>query len=120
MSLAQLCFSFKGRINRRVYWTYQVSLGVLPFTPIVVLILIPVPKSDALAITAAAIHYALILLSIYPALAVTTKRFHDTNRSGWRVLIGLIPGGIIYLIVVCGFFKGTDGDNDYGPPTPAK
>lgn len=57
--------------------------------------------------------YALAVL--VPALAVTVRRLHDTNKSGWLILIGLIPlvGPIILLV-----FYLTDGDrgeNQYGP-----
>ena len=50
-----------------------------------------------------------------PYLAVTIRRLHDTNRSGWWILIGFIPlvGLIVMLIFLC--TKGTDGSNDFGP-----
>ncbi len=50
------------------------------------------------------------------SIVVSVKRFHDTNRSGWHILLGLISAGI-YLLIVCGFFKGTDGENKYGDPS---
>lgn len=53
---------------------------------------------------------------IYQGTVVTIKRLHDTNRSGWYLLLGLITQGI-YILIVCGFFKGTDGDNTYGEPS---
>jgi uncharacterized membrane protein YhaH (DUF805 family) len=50
-----------------------------------------------------------------PALGVTSRRLHDTNRSGWWLLIGAIPviGAIVLLV-----FLATDsqaGANQYGP-----
>ena len=55
-----------------------------------------------------------LLANFLPSLAVTVRRLHDTNRSGWWVLITLIPyiGGIILLILLC--LKGTEGDNRFG------
>ena len=64
----------------------------------------------------------------FAGIAVTVKRLHDTNRSGWCILIGLALGiagvvhtllsipGFIYFVVVCGCLKGTNGDNKYGSP----
>lgn len=57
--------------------------------------------------------YALAVL--IPSLAVSVRRLHDTNRSGWWMLIGLIPliGAIVLLV-----FAVQDsqvGDNQYGP-----
>ena len=62
--------------------------------------------------------YLLIhLLILYVFITVTVKRLHDTDRSGWWPLMGFVPViGWIYFIVVCGFFKGTVGENRYGSP----
>ena len=54
------------------------------------------------------------LANFLPALAVAVRRLHDTERSGWWLLIGLIP--LIGLIVLIVFFasKGTTGPNRFG------
>jgi uncharacterized membrane protein YhaH (DUF805 family) len=56
----------------------------------------------------------LVLGGIVPNWAVSVRRMHDQNKSGWFVLISFIPyiGGLIYL-VLC-FLPGTEGENDYG------
>jgi uncharacterized membrane protein YhaH (DUF805 family) len=56
--------------------------------------------------------YALAVL--IPTLAVTVRRLHDTDRTGWWLLIGLIPivGGIVLLVFMC--LDGTRGPNRYG------
>lgn len=61
-----------------------------------------------------------VLASIYalgvliPAIAVGVRRLHDTNRSGWWLLIGLVPLiGTIVLIVFMVQDSQT-GDNRYG------
>ena len=57
------------------------------------------------------------LLSLIPAIIVHIKRFHDRDKSGWWVLIGLVPIiGAIWLLIELGFFKGTPGPNRFGPP----
>ncbi len=50
-----------------------------------------------------------------PVLAVEIRRLHDLDKSGWWVLIGLIPmiGTIVLLVWFVG--KGTTGDNRFGP-----
>jgi uncharacterized membrane protein YhaH (DUF805 family) len=49
-----------------------------------------------------------------PSLSVAVRRLHDTNRSGWLILLGLIPlvGGIILLVFACQ--RGTIGPNRFG------
>ncbi len=49
---------------------------------------------------------------------VSIGRFHDINRLGWNVLWSIIPPGIFYVIAVCGFLKGIEGENKYGLPPP--
>lgn len=54
------------------------------------------------------------LAMLLPALAVTVRRLHDTDRSGWWILLGLIPPAVVILLV---FFllPGTSGPNRFGP-----
>ncbi len=57
--------------------------------------------------------YSLIVL--VPSIAVSVRRLHDINKSGWLLLVGLIPViGIIWLIVLF-VSEGTPGENQYGP-----
>ncbi len=57
--------------------------------------------------------YALAVL--IPSLVVTVRRLHDTDRTGWWILIGLIPviGGIVLLIFM--LLDSQPGANRYGP-----
>lgn len=55
-----------------------------------------------------------ILACFLPSIAVTVRRLHDSNKSGWMYLLTLIPYiGFIFFIVF-GFLPGTRGENDYG------
>ena len=55
------------------------------------------------------------LLIFIPGLAAAARRLHDTDRSGFWILISFIPLiGIIWLIVLL-TFKGSEGDNRFGP-----
>lgn len=96
---------FSGRAQRMEFWMFQlfnflVSIGLAIVDAILGLgILQPL--------------YALAVL--LPGLAAGARRLHDTNRSGWWLLIGLIPLiGIIVLIVF--WVQDSDpGDNAFGP-----
>ena len=59
----------------------------------------------------------LFLPFLFADFAVCAKRFQDLGYTGWSTLIGLIPiFGWICIIIYCGLLKGTDGENEYGPP----
>lgn len=100
---------FEGRAGRAEYWWFFLANFLIG---LVIQVLAGV--SDALVILS--VIYSLALL--IPGLAVAVRRLHDTNKSGWWLLIALVPlVGIIVLIV----FLATDGDpgaNQYGNPDP--
>lgn len=54
------------------------------------------------------------LALLVPGLAVTIRRLHDVDKSGWFVLIGFIPFGAFYLIYLY-VQPGTPGANRFGP-----
>lgn len=60
-----------------------------------------------------AIYYA---VTTVPAMAVGVRRLHDTGRSGWWMLVSLVPiaGGIWLILLMC--LDGSAGDNRYGSP----
>ena len=102
--MSDLLFSFEGRINRTTWWGYFVPYFLVYLCLLVVGVIGKVPFLPFV--------YGLIML--YPTLAVNVKRCHDRGRSGWFVLVGLIPiVGIWYLIEIC-FLRGTVGTNEYG------
>jgi uncharacterized membrane protein YhaH (DUF805 family) len=56
-----------------------------------------------------------VLATVIPAIAVQVRRFHDQDKSGWFILLGLVPyaGGLIVFIFM--LLEGTRGANQYGP-----
>ena len=59
------------------------------------------------------------LAVLLPSIAVTVRRLHDTDRTGWWILLGFIPiiGGIVLLVFYV--LEGTRGPNRYGPDPKA-
>ena len=60
-------------------------------------------------------YFLYALAALIPSLAVTVRRLHDTNRSGWNILWCLLPivGGIVLLVFMVS--DSYPGDNQYGP-----
>ena len=55
------------------------------------------------------------LLILTPSLAVAVRRLHDIGKSGWMLLIGLIPiVGAIWLLILL-LRDSEAGENKYGP-----
>ena len=99
-------FVFQGRARRKEYWMF---------------VLISVIISIVLSIIENLLDIAKVLTGLYslavllPSLGVSVRRLHDTGRSGWWVLLALIPfvGPIILLVLMC--FDSQAGTNQYGP-----
>lgn len=108
MSAQQILFSFKGRIPRKAYWIWGVVVLIAfsLFAMLVLGILGTDPNVGSLLIN---------LLILWPAFAISIKRWHDRDKSGWWVLINFIPViGWIWALVENGFLRGTQGPNRYG------
>ncbi|EGA69862.1 hypothetical protein VISI1226_10509 [Vibrio sinaloensis DSM 21326] len=138
MSIKELLFSFQGRIGRKVYWTWNViyylaivgfGIGMNALFPAFAHLILPV----------------FLILVLVPDLAITAKRWHDRGKSSWWLLLNIplvigrmtMPMGDpsqsvepsmlqafssvaalicgLWILIECGFLRGTEGENRYGP-----
>lgn len=97
---------FSGRARRAEYWW---------FTLFAVLVTVVAVVIDMVLGTYPAVYAIAVLALLLPSLAVTVRRLHDTDRSGWWLLIALVPlvGGITLLVF--DLIEGTPGPNRFGP-----
>jgi uncharacterized membrane protein YhaH (DUF805 family) len=102
---------FSGRARRREYWFFVL------FNIIICVVL---SVCDVFVGTYSAAASVGILSGIYtlavliPGIAVTVRRLHDTGRSGWWILIALVPivGWIVLLVFM--LIDSQPGQNAYG------
>lgn len=92
------------------------GLTAVIMIPMVVLVgLMGAIGSETLSSIAMGIFIIAMLPFIWFSLALQVKRWHDRNKSGFWVFIGLVPYiGSIWQFVECGCLRGTDGPNRYG------
>ena len=103
--------TFSGRARRSEYWWWY--LFVVIVSAVIGGIAGATGGSDGSSI--GTILSAVVGLGfLLPNLAVGARRLHDTGRSGWWLLIGLIPliGAIVLLVF---FVMDSEPDNEYGP-----
>jgi uncharacterized membrane protein YhaH (DUF805 family) len=103
---------FSGRARRKEYWFFQLFNTLFVIALIVVDAMTGTMRGKA---GLGLLSLLFILATFLPALGVLVRRLHDTNRSGWWILIGLIPlvGPIIMLVFT--FQDSQPGTNQYGP-----
>lgn len=105
---------FEGRANRREYWMFQLFLLIVSAVLMVPLVTALVMQSDVLGIASIILFVVFWLATLLPVIAVTVRRLHDCNQSGWFYLLALVPGGGI-VILVFALLPGTPQENAYGP-----
>jgi uncharacterized membrane protein YhaH (DUF805 family) len=95
---------FSGRARRAEYWQFVL------FNVIAAVVLFVI----GLAIKFPLLYVIYNLAVLIPGLAVFVRRMHDTGRSGWWILLALVPvvGGIVLLVFAC--LEGEAGPNKYG------
>lgn len=109
---------FSGRARRREYWFFVLFNVIIS----AVLSMLDHGLASPIAEGAGPLSGLYSLAVLLPSLAVSVRRLHDTGRSGWWLLIGLVPliGWLVLL-----FFQVQDsepGSNAHGPnpkPVPA-
>jgi uncharacterized membrane protein YhaH (DUF805 family) len=105
--------TFSGRAARSEYW-YWVLFGFIVAVVSAILDGVIFPYSDT-----GPIEVITSLALLLPGVAMSVRRLHDIDRTGWWVLITFTGIGVI-LLIIWACFKGTTGSNRFGPdPLPA-
>ncbi|MBP1885728.1 DUF805 domain-containing protein [Sinorhizobium mexicanum] len=100
-------FDFSGRSTRAQFWYYHLALLGLAAVGIII---------DAAINGGQPLVSALIIIAHYvPSLAITVRRLHDADMSGWLVLLCLVPGIGIIAFIAYGCIASTAGSNRFGP-----
>jgi uncharacterized membrane protein YhaH (DUF805 family) len=108
------CFSkyvdFQGRAIRPEYWYWVLFVVVVAIILQILGAIILGAQSGAGGILTGLFY----LVTFLPGLGVSVRRLHDTDRSGWWILIAFVPiiGGLVLLYFMVQ--PGTQGPNRFG------
>lgn len=110
---------FNGRGSRSEYWLFALLLCIIfPITIILDVLIFGQAGYDEYGTQTPLLIFSTIayLGIIIPSYSAAVRRLHDTNRSGWWLLISFVPlvGGILLLVWSCQ--KGDPRRNRFGPP----
>ena len=94
--------NFEGRASRPEYWWFTLAYAIVN------IILSLIPRAGTI------LSGILGLAVLIPSIGVAVRRLYDINKSGWWLLIALIPI-VGYIIVILWLVKPSDnGENQYG------
>ena len=102
---------FKGRARRREYWIFELMNSAI--TLALYVLAVQLGKTGHPYFLSLPVLY--VAATFIPSVASLIRRLHDTNRSGWWLLISMVPvvGGLILFGLT---LKDSDpGDNRFGP-----
>lgn len=101
---------FDGRIRRMGWWIAGIAVSIVSG------VVENIRDSDISIIVTLVFGVIAIIFWII-SISLSVRRWHDLNRSGWWLLVNVIPIiGWIYTFVMLGFMPGDQGSNDFGPP----
>lgn len=102
---------FTGRSSRKEFWMFMLLALIVSFACMIYFAIDEDGPLGKLAIIALVV---VILGTLVPSIAVTARRFHDLDKSGWFALLWLVPYlGVLVFIPMA--IEGTRGDNRFGP-----
>ncbi len=124
MDAVKTCFNkyvtFSGRAQRSELWWFVVFLiigsAVTGWVDTAIFGQNVMMVGDmGFAYTTGVLGTIFSLATLLPSIAVDVRRLHDLDKSGWWLLIGLIPMIGWIILIVWFASKGTSGDNRFGP-----
>lgn len=104
---------FDGRIRRMGWWIAGIGMSIVSAV-------VNDIRDRNLNWLLVAVFAIIALVVWLIGISLSVRRWHDLNKSGWWVLINIIPViGWIYSLVMLGFMPGDQGANHYGAPPKA-
>jgi uncharacterized membrane protein YhaH (DUF805 family) len=105
--------NFEGRARRAEYWYFNL-VNMFFLIPFYILLIVAVFQENTFFIGITTIIFLVAALVItIPSIAVSVRRLHDTNKSGWMYLLAIVPVASLVVFI----FTVLEGDkhaNRYG------
>ena len=105
---------FHGRSTRREFWLFHLFFYALIIAVALITAGVSEPGDDTPGMVFAILMGLIVLGLAVPMIAVSIRRLHDHDKSGWFYLLSFVPlvGWLIWLFIM--LIPGTQGTNSYG------
>ena len=101
---------YNGRARRSEFWYWQLFNLIMN----IIFFILAYVISTQISFVLIPIFIIISLIFLFPTLTIMVRRLHDTGRSGWFLLLLLIPI-IGWIILTIWFCQDSDYQNEYGP-----
>lgn len=108
---------FTGRTSRSEFWWFQLFIMIISIPLYLLSFYAGYSGSQGPALVVTGLGVVMWLAFVLPSIAATIRRLHDTDRSGWWLLLGFVPFVSLVLLVFL-LLPGTPGGNRFGAPVP--
>jgi len=103
---------FEGRAQRAAYWYFVLLNLIISLAIGIVEVMVGIADAETAYGPVSALYSLFIFL---PATALLARRLHDVGRSGWWILLMLIPIIGFFVLLFWTIQDSEPGDNRYGP-----
>lgn len=97
---------FQGRSQREAFWFFLLFHLLVAFA---------LGFVDGLLGLGGFLGFIYALIALVPSAALTVRRLHDMGRSGWFILLALLPGIGMVILLIMAAIDSEDGSNEWGP-----
>jgi uncharacterized membrane protein YhaH (DUF805 family) len=111
---------YRGRASRSAYWWFILFTVIVSAASDVIVVVILLSASKAAGVLITVLFVVIAVLFVFAAvylglaeLALLVRRLHDSGRSGWWVLMGVVPFVGAIMLLVFTLIEGTPGPNRY-------
>jgi uncharacterized membrane protein YhaH (DUF805 family) len=102
---------FSGRSRRKEYWFFVLFVVIISIVLSIIDGLIGTSRSTGVGLLSTIFSLAILI----PNISVSVRRLHDIDRTGWWILISLVPLVGWIVLLVFNVQDSTPGTNRYGP-----
>lgn len=109
------CFETDGRWNRQKFWLLPLGFYALTVLPLGIIAWIWAYLAIDIIVQIAGLLVIVAYLALtYVSILSYIKRLRDLDKNPWMTILAFVPLANIYIFIICGFFTGTPGNNQYG------
>jgi|688.fasta_scaffold89865_5 uncharacterized membrane protein YhaH (DUF805 family) len=103
--------NFSGRASRSEFWWFYLFIVIVA----AVLSIIASATGASSGSGGGVITFIIYVIVILAILSVSVRRLHDSNKSGWLILLNLLPCIGPIILIIFWVQPSTEGDNSHGP-----